>query len=268
MDMDSIYADLQAELQALDVIVSPLNEADWNHPTAAENWLVRDQISHLGSTDRTAVIAAGEPERFKTAILTENRQARQTHCLAAGRAMHHTELLTWWRNGYTTMLEVFRRLDAKTRIPWFGPAMSAVSFTTARLMETWAHGQDIVDALGLQRDPTDRLRHVATIGVLARPFSYRVHGQEPPTADVRVELTSPAGALWTWGDAQAANRISGNALDFCLVVTQRRHPADTGLHIAGAIAHGWMQIAQAFAGPPGTGRAPGQFTSASRPDMR
>lgn len=260
MDMTSICADLQAELVALDALVSPLNEAEWNHPTPAESWLVRDQISHIGSTDRTAVIAAGEPERFKAECLTENRQARHARLLEAGRAMHPTELLAWWRSGYTAMLDVFRRLHAKTRIPWFGPAMSAVSFATARLMETWAHGQDIVDALGLQRDPTDRLRHVATIGVLARPFSYRINNQEPPTADVRVELTSPSGALWTWGDPQAANRISGNALDFCLLVTQRRHPSDTGLHIEGAVARGWMQIAQAFAGPPGKGRTPGQFT--------
>lgn len=260
MDMHSICADLQAELEDLDAIVSRLSEAEWNYPTPAENWLVRDQISHIGSTDRVAVIAAGEPERFKSEVLTEDRGARHARLLEAGRAMPHTELLDWWRSGYTAMLDIFRSLDAKTRIPWFGPAMSAVSFATARLMETWAHGQDIVDALGLQRDPTDRLRHVATIGVLARPFSYRISNQEPPTADVRVELTSPSGAIWTWGDAQATNRISGDALDFCLLVTQRRHPDDTGLHIEGAIAKAWMQIAQAFAGPPGSGRTPGQFT--------
>jgi uncharacterized protein (TIGR03084 family) len=259
MDMHSICDDLQAELTALDAIVSPLREAEWNHPTPAENWLVRDQISHIGSTDRVAVIAAGDPERFQAEVLTEDRNARHRRLLEAGRAMSHTELLNWWRDGYTAMLEVFRRLDAKTRIPWFGPAMSAVSFATARLMETWAHGQDIVDALGLQRTPTDRLRHVATIGVLARPFSYRINDREPPTADVRVELTSPSGVIWTWGDPQAPDRISGDALDFCLIVTQRRHPSDTGLHIEGVIANGWMQIAQAFAGAPGSGRAPGQF---------
>ncbi len=258
--MNSICADLQAELGALDALVSHLDEAEWNHPTPAADWMVRDQISHIGSTDRVATIAAREPERFKAEILTEDRGARHTRLLEAGRAMQPTELLDWWRNGYTAMLDVFRSLEAKTRLPWFGPTMSAVSFATARLMETWAHGQDIVDALGLQRYPTDRLHHVATIGVLARPFSYRINDQEPPTADVHVELTSPSGAIWTWGDAQATNRISGNALDYCLLVTQRRHPSDTGLQIEGAVAKAWMQIAQAFAGPPGTGRAPGQFT--------
>jgi uncharacterized protein (TIGR03084 family) len=130
-------------------------------------------------------------------------------------------------------------------------------------METWAHGQDIVDALSLQRDATERLQHVAHIGVRARPFSYSVHQKDMPEEDIRVELVSPAGHLWTWGDAQAVNRISGAALDFCLVVTQRRHTTDTHLRIEGEAAAEWMSIAQAFAGPAGTGRQPGQFPKSS-----
>ena len=137
--------------------------------------------------------------------------------------------------------------------------MGAVSFASARLMETWAHGQDIVDALGVQRPATERLRHIAHIGVRARPFSYRIHDREPPVDDVRVELISPAGALWTWGEAGAGQRVGGTAMDFCLVVTQRRHLADTDLRLEGPVAEDWMRIAQAFAGPPGAGRKPGQF---------
>jgi hypothetical protein len=52
-------------------------------------------------------------------------------------------------------------------------------------------------------------------------------------------------------------------MDFCLVVTQRRHPDDTDLAIEGPLAEEWMAIAQAFAGPPGKGRAPGQFPKGS-----
>ncbi|ETW94154.1 MAG: hypothetical protein ETSY1_36135 [Candidatus Entotheonella factor] len=157
------------------------------------------------------------------------------------------------------MLDMFLKLDAKTRIPWFGPPMSAVSFATARLMETWAHGQDVVDALDVDRPGTERLRHVAHIGVLARPFSYQVHNKTVPDAAIRVELVSPAGAFWSWGDDETPNRVYGDALDFCLVVTQRRHLADTDLRIEGAAAEEWMTIAQTFAGPAGSGRQPGQF---------
>ncbi len=133
--------------------------------------------------------------------------------------------------------------------------MSAASSLTARIMETWAHTQDIADALGVTREPTGRLRHVAHIGVGARAFSYAVHGKTPPEAPVRVELTGPDGRLWTWGPQDAADRVTGPALDFCLLVTQRRHRDDLALTIEGPAAAEWMAIAQAFAGAAGTGRA-------------
>ncbi|NBQ99753.1 MAG: maleylpyruvate isomerase family mycothiol-dependent enzyme, partial [Actinobacteria bacterium] len=148
--------------------------------------------------------------------------------------------------------------DPKARCPWYGPAMSVTSMLTARLMETWAHGQDICDALGVHREPTDRLRHIAHIGVRARPFSYAANRREMPAADVRVELNAPSGGTWQWGES-ATDTVRGDALGFCLVVTQRRHPDDCGLEVNGDAAREWMSIAQAFAGPPGEGRAKGQF---------
>ena len=111
--------------------------------------------------------------------------------------------------------------------------MGARSFATARLMETWAHGQDVADALDATREPTARLRHVAHIGVLARPFAYATRGMQVPERDVRVELAAPDGSTWTWGPEDAADVVRGDALDFCLVVTQRRHPADTALVVEG-----------------------------------
>jgi uncharacterized protein (TIGR03084 family) len=137
--------------------------------------------------------------------------------------------------------------------------MSAASSLTARLMETWAHTQDVADALGVTREPTDRLRHVAHIGVGARAYSYAVNSQPAPTAPVRVELIAPSGATWTWGPADAADRVSGPALDFCLLVTQRRHRDDLALVVTGPSATEWMTVAQAFAGAAGPGRPAGGF---------
>ena len=139
--------------------------------------------------------------------------------------------------------------------------MSLTSKLTARIMETWAHGQDVADALGRTRVPTDRLRHVAHIGVRARSFSYLVRGLPPPAVDVRVELTGPHGDIWEWGDPTSPDRVSGDAEQFCLVVTQRRHLDDTALRYTAGAAQEWLGIAQAFAGPPGEGRRPGQFDS-------
>ena len=175
--------------------------------------------------------------------------------------MDPAELRDWfdWTRG--DLLTVFAGLDPAMRVPWFGPPMSVASSLTARLMETWAHGQDISDTLGVQREPTRRLRHVAHIGVGARGFSYAAHRLPVPTEPVRVELEAPTGELWTWGPAHAANCVTGPALDFCLLVTQRRHRADTAVVAAGADADQWLNIAQAFAGPPGAGRVPGQFAA-------
>jgi len=162
-------------------------------------------------------------------------------------------LLDWFDEARRRLLTTFAALDPGLRVPWYGPPMSAASSVTARLMETWAHGQDVADALGVTREPTDRLRHVAHIGVRAMPFSYALHGRPAPTAPVRVELTAPGGESWTWGPQGVPDLVRGPALDFCLLVTQRRHRADLALRTTGPVATEWLSIAQAFAGEPGKG---------------
>ena len=259
--MEAITADLAAEHEALDAVVRDRPDADWTVLTPAPGWAVRDQIAHLWYFDGTAVLAATDPEAFKAttaALLAAGPDA----ALEPSRSLTPAELLEAWRKGRAELLAVLARLDPGARIPWYGPAMAARSFATARLMETWAHGQDVVDALGVTREPTDRLRHVAHIGVRARPFSYAVRGLEVPAGEVHVALDPPdGGEPWTWNDPASPDRVTGPALDFCLVVTQRRHPADTTLAVEGPLATEWIAIAQAFAGPPGEGRRPGQFAT-------
>ncbi len=259
--MAMISDDLAAEHAELDAVVAELDEGGWHRPTPAQGWAVRDQISHLAFFDGTATTAACDPERFRAGVgdALADLDALVASSVQAGRAMTHGELLGWWREARVGMLDAFRQLDPAARLPWYGPGMSAASFATARLMETWAHGQDVVDALGICRAPTDRLRHVAHIGVRALPNSFQARGLAVPAAPVRVELASPSGTAWTWGDAGARNVVRGSAVDFCLVVTQRRHLADTDLTMQGPAAEAWLPIAQAFAGPPGAGRRPGQF---------
>jgi uncharacterized protein (TIGR03084 family) len=143
-------------------------------------------------------------------------------------------------------------------MPWFGPPMSAASMATARLMETWAHGQDVADALGATREPTHRLRHVAHIAVRTFGWSFAVNGLEAPEVPVRVELVGPDGERWAWGPEDAADRITGPAVDFCLLATQRRHRDELAVTAVGAAANAWLPLAQAFAGPPGAGRGKGR----------
>ncbi|MGA8847561.1 MAG: TIGR03084 family metal-binding protein, partial [Nocardioides sp.] len=164
------------------------------------------------------------------------------------------ELLARWDAGRPALAETLRAVPDGRKMPWFGPPMSAASMVTARYMETWAHSLDVHDALGLTPERTDRIRHVAHIGVRTRGFSFVNAGQDVPGAEVRVELTAPSGELWTWGPVDAPETVRGSAYDFCLLVTQRVHRTDTDLTAEGPGADAWLDLAQCFAGPAGGGR--------------
>jgi uncharacterized protein (TIGR03084 family) len=166
------------------------------------------------------------------------------------------QLLATWRAGRTALARALVAVPAGEKLPWYGVSMSPVSMATARIMETWAHGLDIADTVGITREPTARLRHIAFLGYRTLGYSFAAHGQPLPAEPVRLELSGVDGQLWEFGPAQAANRVSGPALDFCLLVTQRRNRADLALSAEGPVADEWLDIAQAFAGPPGAGRAP------------
>jgi uncharacterized protein (TIGR03084 family) len=265
-DLNAIIDDLDAEQEALRVVLGPLPASDWDKPTHAVGWSVRDQVSHLAYFDEAATRAMLDHEAF-VAEVQEVLQAGgdlEARYLTRGREMSPGDLLNWWRMASQALIATARKVDPSARVPWYGPAMSPASFITARLMETWAHGLDIVDVVDGGRPDTDRLRHVAFIGVRARPYSYNVRGKTPPTTPVRVDLTLPSGVSLELGDPTPENVIRGTATDFCRVVTQRRHLADTNLEIKGPAAEEWMAIAQAFAGPPGEGRQPGEFERENR----
>ena len=256
--MEAICDDLASEHAALDVVVAELTEAQWVQPTPATGWAIRDQVSHLWFFDQRAALALRDPEAFAVDTKWLMASGGTDASVVPGRSMSGAELLAAWRTDRADLLSLARTIDPSVRVPWYGPAMAARSFITARLMETWAHGQDVADGLGVVRAATARLKHVAHIGTRARPFSYLINGLTLPDAPVYVALTAPDGSLWEWGEP-APDRVTGDALDFCLVVTQRRHRDDTGLVVEGPSAIEWIDIAQAFAGEPGNGRQPGQF---------
>lgn len=256
-----IVADLQAESSALDALVAPLDDAGWRTATPSPGWTVAHQIAHLAWTDEIAVAVAVDPDRFAAVLQSAAADpvGYVDRAAEAGAARSPAELLTAWRSGRAALADALVAVPAGAKLPWFGPPMSPASMVTARLMETWAHGLDVADALGVPVVATERLRHVAHLGVRTRDFAYLLRDRTPPSQPFRVELTGPAGDTWTWGPEDAAQRVTGPALDFCLLVTQRRHRADLAVTAVGADADEWLDIAQAFAGPPGAGRRQGQF---------
>lgn len=257
--VDAVLGDLETEGDELDALVATL--PDWTDPTPAEGWTIAHQIAHLAWTDEVALRSATDPAGFREVVDHAMRDPEGfVDRGAADRArLGRDELLAGWRTGRADLLAALAEVPEGHRLEWFGPPMSAASMATARIMETWAHGQDIVDALGVRRPPTARLRHVAHIGVRTRDFAYAINQQTPPAEQFRVELTAPDGRTWVWGPEESAQRITGPALDFCLLVTQRRHRDDLALRATGEDAAHWLTIAQAFAGAPGSGRKAGQF---------
>ncbi|WP_433401707.1 TIGR03084 family metal-binding protein [Streptomyces sp. CA-146814] len=255
----AVIDDLREESEELDALVAALEAERWSGPTPAEGWTVAHQIAHLAWTDEVALLAATEPDRFgdevaKALAAPESFVDEAADALVAAHAPD--ALLARWRDGRQRLGKVLRDAPEGTRIPWYGPPMSVASMASARLMETWAHGQDIADALGVTRTPTARLRHVARIGVRARNYAYAVRGIEAPQEEFRVELRGPGGELIPYGPEGAAQRVTGPLLDFCLLVTQRAHRTDLTVTAEGRDADQWLSIAQAFAGPPGPGRLP------------
>lgn len=255
----TLVSEFVDEQAALDGLLASLEPGDWERPTPAPDWRVRDQVHHLAFFDAAAARAVTDPDAYaeESRALVERGAGWE---LDDGGATPGRVLLDAWRRAGATLAVALRSLSGERRLPWFGREMGAASFISARLMECWCHGQDVRDAVGVAPSVSPRLRHVADIGVRALPYAFAVNGLEPPDGPIRVEVTAPDGSRWTWGPPRApGGLVRGTALDLCLIVTQRRHLADTGLAVTGAVATRWVTIAQAFAGPPGAGRSPGQF---------
>jgi uncharacterized protein (TIGR03084 family) len=252
-----VLTDLHDESADVDRMVTGLSDVDWARPTPSPGWTIAHQVAHLAWTDRVATIAAADPGGFADVITAA--LADPTGFVDRGAAeglAPPPELLDRWRTGRRALAEALTAMAPGTKAPWFASPLSATSMATARIMETWAHGQDVAETLGVTRRPTNRLRHVAWLGYRTLANGFGAHGRAVPSEPVRVELTTPDGTQWTFGPEDAMNRVAGPAVDFCLLVTQRRHRADLALQATGPVARDWLDVAQAFAGPPGNGREP------------
>ena len=259
--LDEVRRDLIAEQKSLDEVVAGIGDNQWCLATASPGWCVADQIGHLTYFDGTAAVAIDDPDAFRAGldelIVLASRLGIDEVTLGAFRELAPADQLAEWRANRSTLAQSAATLREGTRVAWYGPSMSAASFLSARLMETWAHGTDVAGALGRHLPATSRLHHIVQIGYLTRRWSYSVHGEAPPAGRVRVEVESPDGETWRFGDDDADDVVRGPAEDFCLVVTQRRHLDDTKL-TTGELGRHWLLRAQAFAGGPSTGPEPRQ----------
>ncbi len=259
----TVLADLRAEGDELDRLVSGLAPDQWQAVTPSPGWTVAHQVAHLASSDESAAAAVRDPAGFagRQAQLAAGFEAAMDASAAELAARPAPELVTRWRQARAAVITALASVPDGERVPWVVVPLSPAAVASTRLMELVGHGQDIRDAVGARWTPADRIRHVAWLGVRTRNFAMTSSGLTPPAAEFRVELTAPGGELWTFGPEDAAERVTGPAADFCLLVTRRRHRRDLALRADGAAADSWLDVAQAYAGPPSAGRAPGQFAS-------
>lgn len=243
---------LRDEGRSLDDLVSGLTDDQWMLATPAAGWTIAHQIGHLLWSDEAALATVIGDGSFSHYLQQAQENPLTMTDISAERyaALAPSELLSRWRDARDRLSDALAGADPVVRLEWFGPPMSPRSMATARLMETWAHGQDVADALGVRRPPTNRLRDIAHLGVRTRDFAYVINGIPAPTVEFRVELTGPTGDRWAWGPEDAVDRVTGTAEAFCLVVTQRREPDQVDLAATDGAAAQWISIAQVFAGPP------------------
>lgn len=257
VDITSLCQDLNAERESLHQLLADLEEHQWSTTTPAAGWTVLDQVTHLAFFDDQATLSILDPASFR-ASLTQlgSVQAFVDEVTDQHRSLSGQQAGAWLQQSGRALIDAALTAEPGLRAPWFGPSMTVASTITARIMETWAHGQDIADTLGVEREPTLRLKHTAFIGVRAFANSFHANGLEVPDVAIRIELVAPDGSVVCFGPENAEERVTGSMHDFCVLVTQRRHRSDTDLLATGPTANRWLDLAQAFAGPPGAGREP------------
>ncbi|MBW9209725.1 TIGR03084 family protein [Mumia sp. zg.B21] len=251
--LEAVLADLAAESDQLDALVADLDDAGWSRPTPAEGWTIAHQVAHLHWTDEASLAAVDGGEAFAALIKSAVENPAGYVDAEAERlaALAPSELLARWRDGRVRLADALRAVPHGDKIAWFGPPMSPASMATARLMETWAHGHDVAEALDVELPPTVRAKHVAYLGFRTRGFAYLVRGRDVPAAPVRLELVGPDGDTWAWGPEDAPDRVTGDGYDFALLATRRRVRDDVDVTAEGPAADEWLDIVQAFAGLPG-----------------
>lgn len=263
--LQDVISALKADGDEVDAMVAGLDARRWALPTPAQGWTIAHQIAHLAATFRLAGLAAADPAAFAavTSRLSDDFDANVAAAMAPFLAAPPDGLLAAWRQERATAERALAAVPADQVVPWLVRPLPPAVLASAGMMELFGHGQDIADALGVQRRHTDRIKYLVAFAVRVWDFGYLARGLTAPDVEFRFELTAPSGARWEFGPADSPQKVTGSAADFCLLVTRRRHRADLDLVATGADADKWLDIAQAYRGPAGSGRAPGQFAQAA-----
>jgi len=270
--MLTVAKDFEKECDTLAAALCDADEATFSTVTLFKDWTIDDVVGHLHMWNHAAAITLESREKFHEffAFVATRMTAGDSHPMMQRAWLNENAegvkgkaLFNAWRDFYPKLANSYYDADDDTRVAWAGPDMSAGAKIIARQMETWAHGQEVFDVLGKDREEGDRIKNICDLGVRTYSWTFRNRSEEPPKPKPFVKLKAPSGADWEWNDPQNDNVVSGDATEFARVVTQTRNVADTSLTVNGGNAIRWMSIAQCFAGAPETPPAKGERRKAS-----
>ena len=254
--MREILSDLVAEQQALDQFLQRINERQWVLPTSAPGWSIKDVVSHLAYTERFAaqVLADGSSVVKKAKVTDIDTWTALG--ITEGREMRYQQVIEWWRNSRADVVDALSRMEGTERVAWIDGDMSARAFATLRLMETWAHGLDVKDAMeGLltydeeEEDPTldtSRIRHVAWLAHRMLPYAFAEAGEDYPESGIRLELMGPQYARWVYGPEDAPDIIKGIASEWCRIAVQRMDHSTASLKTEGEKAETAIMVVRTY----------------------
>jgi uncharacterized protein (TIGR03084 family) len=240
-----ILSDLVAEQQFLDQFLQRIGSKDWERPTPAKGWSVRDTISHLADSAELAADALNGGNRIDEYRTAPDLDVLRQEAVKKGRKMRYQDVIEWWRGGRAKVVEPLSRMEAENRIEWIAGTMNARTFATMRLMETWAHGLDIYAAMKAEVEDTARLRHICFLGWKTLPYAFKAADQD--YSPVRIEVMGPGYAKWVFGPADTDQLIKGPAGEFARLAVRRIKRKDAkNLKATGEVAETALEVVRAY----------------------
>lgn len=243
--MREILSDLVAEQQFLDQFLQKITLKDWDRPTPAKGWSIRDTISHLADSAELAADALNGGSKVEVYRTAPNLDVLRQEAVKKGRKMRPQDVIEWWRGGRAKVVEPLSHMNGEDRIAWIAGSMSARTFATMRLMENWAHGLDIYGAMKAQIEDTARIRHICFLGWKTLPYAFKAADMD--YSPVRVEVIGPAYAKWVFGPADTDQIIKGPAGEFARLAVRRIKRRDAkNLKAAGEVADTALEVVRAY----------------------
>ena len=242
--MREILSDLVAEQQFLDQFLQRIPLKDWDKKTRSVGWTIRDTISHLADSEELAAsVMTGEADltRYRS---TPDLDSLRQEAVDKGRKMRPQDVIEWWRGGRAKVVEPLSHMGPEHRLEWIAGSMSARTLATTRLMETWAHGLDIYEALGAEIEDTPRIRHICWLGWKSLPYAFKLAGHD--YVPIRVEVIGPGYVKWVYGPDDAENLIKGSAADWARLSVRRATVKDTRLKVTGEAAQVAVEVVRTY----------------------